>query len=292
MFLKLPFMKRNLIVLTPVMFITLLFSACKKSDNTPPRTDIHLDSSAVIGNHIVDKDGKSLYYFANDANGVSNCAGTCLTNWQIFYADSSTTTFSSGLQATDFKTTTTVSGTLQTTYKGWPLYRYAPGGVTEAAGQIGGDGFNNIWFAVKTNYTISVANFQLVGANGISYLSNYTPGTGLTNYLCDEKGHTLYFFAKDSAFKNKFTKPDFSNNATFPIFEATTINVPSTMDKSLFVVVPFNGKNQLTYKGWPMYYFGADSLVRGATKAVTFPPTQPPGAIWPVATKDVVLAPR
>ena len=291
MFLKLPFMKRNLIILTQVFIIVFLFSSCKKNDNTPPRTDIHLDSSAVIGNHIVDKDGRSLYYFANDVNGISNCTGSCLANWQIFYADSSTTTFSNELQAADFKTIT-VSGTLQTTYKGWPLYHYAPVGVAEAAGQIGGDGINNVWFAAKTNYAVTIANFQLVGANGISYLSNYTPGTGLTNFLCDEKGHTLYFFAKDSAYKNKFTKADLSNNPTFPIYETTNTAVPSVMDKSLFVVVPFNGKNQLTYKGWPLYYYGADSLVRGSTKAVTFPPTQPPGAIWPVATKDAVLAPR
>jgi predicted lipoprotein with Yx(FWY)xxD motif len=292
MFLKLPFMKRNLVALTPVLFIVFFFSSCKKNNNTPPRTDIHIDSSAVLGNHIVDKDGKSLYYFSNDVKGVSNCTGSCLTDWPVFYADSISTTFSSDLQAADFKTTTTASGTLQTTYKGWPLYHYAPAGIAESAGQTTGDGIGNVWFAAKTNYSITVANNQLVGLNGISYLSNYTPGTGLTNYLCDEKGHTLYFFAKDSAYKNKFTKTDFSNNATFPIYESTNITVPSTMDKSLFVVVPFNGKNQLTYKGWPLYYYGADSLVRGATKAVTFPPTQPPGAIWPVATKDVVPAPR
>jgi hypothetical protein len=60
----------------------------------------------------------------------------------------------------------------------------------------------------------------------------------------------------------------------------------------LFVVTTFNGRKQLTYKGWPLYYFGADGFVRGSNKAVAFPANQPAGAVWPVATKDAVPAPR
>jgi len=33
-------------------------------------------------------------------------------------------------------------------------------------------------------------------------------------------------------------------------------------------------------------------LVKGSTKAITFPPSQPVGAIWPVAIKGEVPAPR
>lgn len=103
----------------------------------------------------------------------------------------------------------------------------------------------------------------------------YTPGDGLTNYLCDGNGNTLYTFVRDSALINKFTKADFSNNALFPIYETGNITVPSILDESLFVVINFNGKNQLTYNGWPLYYYGADSSGKGSTKGITFPPTQP-----------------
>ena len=194
--------------------------------------------------------------------------------------------------ATDFKTITLTSGAKQTTYKGWPLYYFASSGVPELAGQTNGEGVGNIWFVAKTNYSIMIANNQLTGADGLNYLSTYSPGDGLTNYFCDGNGNTLYTFAKDSAFINKFTKPDFSNNTAFPIYETDNITVPSTLDKSLFVVTPFNGKNQLTYNGWPLYYYGADSLKRGSTKAVTIPPTLPPGTIWPVAIKGELPAPR
>lgn len=258
----------------------------------PPRTDVHLDSNAAVGKHIVDKDGKSLYYFSNDVNGQSGCTGGCLTNWPVYYSDSATTTYSDGLSASDFKTITTSTGEKQTTYKGWPLYYYAPSGIAEAPGEIKGEAVGNIWFVAKTNYSITIANYQLTGANGTNYLSNYSAGNGRTSYLCDERGNTLYFFARDSAFKNKYTRVDFSNNATWPIYEMENITVPSTLDKTLFVVTTFNGRKQLTYKGWPLYYYGPDGFVRGVNKGITIPASQPAGAVWPVAIPSAILAPR
>ncbi len=287
-------MKNNIYFLATIVAL-FVFTSCKKNSTvkTPPRTDIHLDSNAQVGTHIVDKDGRSLYFFSNDVNGgLSNCTGGCLTSFPIFNADMATTTFGNGLLASDFKTITLTSGAQQTTYKGWPLYYFAQSGVPEPAGQTNGEGVGNIWFAAKTNYSVMIANNQLIGADSIHYMGNYAPGDGLTNYLCDGSGNTLYTFAKDSAFKNKFTKADFSNNTIFPIYETANITVPSTLDKSLFVVINVNGRNQLTYNGWPLYYFGADSLVKGSTKAITFPPSQPVGAIWPVAIKGEVPAPR
>ena len=272
----------------------VLFSSCKNDPVTPaPRTDIHLDSTnAQTGRHLVDKDGRTLYFFSNDANGLSNCTGGCVTNWPAFLADAATTTYSDGLLPTDFATITLPSGSKQTTYKGWPLYYYTPAGVAEAAGQTTGEGIGNVWFVAKANYSVIIVNFQLTGANGINYLNTYAPGDGRTNYFSDGNGNTLYAFAKDSALLNKFTMPDFSNNANWPIYETENITVPSTLDKSLFVVIDFHGKKQLTYKGWPMYFFGADRFIKGSTKAITIPASQPAGSIWPVVIKDALPAPQ
>jgi len=282
-----------MIIYSPLVIFAIVFLASCKSDTPPPppRTDIHLDSNQQVGTHIVDKDGRSLYYFSNDADGLSNCTGGCLTTWPIYYADSASTTYSTELDKNDFKTITTGAGK-QTTYKGWPLYYYAPNGTPELAGQTLGEGVGDIWFVAKTNYSIMVANFQLTGANGTNYLSDYTPGNGRTKYLVDAKGNTLYAFGRDSAFINKFTKPDFSNNPAWPIYETDNVTVPSTFDKTLFVPITFNGKKQLTYKGWPLYYYGPDAMVRGSNKGITIPPNQPVGSIWPVVKKDAPLAPR
>src|ERR1700733_12358451 len=135
-------MKNNIFFVIAAWCLVILASC--KNDNAvlpPARTNIHLDSNAQVGTHIVDKDGRTLYFFSNDVNGgLSNCTGGCLTTFPIFNADPATTTFSDGLLASDFTTITLTSGDKQTTYKGWPLYYYTPAGVAEAAGQTNGEG--------------------------------------------------------------------------------------------------------------------------------------------------------
>ena len=58
-------MKTNIFLSTGVLIIILLAS-CKQDKVVTPapgRTDIHLDSNALVGSHIVDKDGRTLYFF-------------------------------------------------------------------------------------------------------------------------------------------------------------------------------------------------------------------------------------
>jgi predicted lipoprotein with Yx(FWY)xxD motif len=288
-------MKKKIFFYLNIIFLaSFLLISCKKDVTIVPnfpRTDIHLANSPTLGSYLVDKDENALYFFSNDVNGQVNCAGGCLTVWPPFLADDKTS-FSAGLDLNEFATITNASGAKQTTYKGWPLYYYAPAGVREAPGKTTGEGVGNVWFVAKTNYSIMLANYQLTGANGINYLSNYTAGNGRTNYFCDANGKTLYTHATDSAFKNRFTNAAFTNNPVWPIYETENITVPSTLDKSLFVVITFNGRKQLTYKGWPLFYYGADAGVRGINKGITVPASQPPGAIWPVGIRDAVLAPR
>ncbi|MEJ7588877.1 MAG: hypothetical protein WKI04_15080 [Ferruginibacter sp.] len=278
------------------LFVAIAFAAvflsCKNDPVvTPPRTDVHVDSNNQAGRYIADKDGRTLYFFSNDVNGASNCTGGCTTNWTVVNLDI-TTTFTGGLLAGDFSTITLASGAKQSTYKGWPLYYYSPAGVAEAAGQTTGEGIGNVWFVAKPDYSIMIGNFQLTGSNGINYLSDYTPGDGRTNYFTDGNGNTLYAFTRDSAFINKFTRPDFSNNANWPMYETENITLPSTLDKSLFAVIDFNRKKQLTYKGWPLYYFGPDNMTRGSNKGISIPAAAAPGSVWPVAVKDAMPAPR
>ena len=132
-----------------------------------------------------------------------------------------------------------------------------------------------------------LVNAQLVGNDGKNYTSTYTVGTGQTLYFSDGKGVTLYAFSPDNFNINNYTKPDFSNDATWPIYQTDQVVVPSTLDKTQFTSINVFGKKQLTYKGWPLYYFGPDGGVRGANKGVSVPT---PG-VWPVVTKDVAPAP-
>jgi predicted lipoprotein with Yx(FWY)xxD motif len=292
-------MKKNSLgtkVLLVVAIAVIAIYSCKKSDSSPePQKkgpSVSLATDATHGQYLVDKDGYTLYFFANDYKGRNTCAGGCKAVWPYFYAGAiKQDSLGTGLNVADFDTIM-VNGEKQTRYKGWPLYYYAPnGGSLEPAGQITGEAIAN-WFVAKPDYSIMIANGQMVGNDGKNYLSNYTEGTGKTAYFTDAKGLTLYAYAPDSFNINKFTKPDFSNNGAWPIYDTTAIVVPSTLDKTLFSSITVFGKHQLTYKGWPLYYFGSDDKVRGNTKGITVPSSKPVGSVWPIALKDMASAPH
>ena len=288
-------MKKNsfgTLVLLFVVISMVTYYGCKKSDSSTPATvyAVSLSTDATLGQYLVDKDGYTLYFFSNDYKGKNSCSGGCAAYWPYFYAGTITQAdLGTGLNIADFDTII-VNGTNQTRYKGWPLYYYAPTGTTkEPVGQIAGEGIDN-WFVAKPNYTIMLANGQMVGNDGKNYTSTYMVGDGKTVYFTDARGLSLYTFTVDSANLNKFTKSDFSNNASWPIYDTTAIVVPSKLDKTLFSSITVFGKHQLTYKGWPLYYFGADASARGNTKGITVGPT--PGSKWPIAAQGISLAPH
>jgi predicted lipoprotein with Yx(FWY)xxD motif len=287
-----------------VFFLLLLsgfaFTHCSKTTDPVPVVDLvllKLANSANLGSYLTDKDGYALYYFSNDADGANNCTGGCITAWPIFNIDGLTADqLGTGLTLGDFNAISTPNGN-QLTYKGWPLYYYAPAGVREMAGQTSGEAVGGVWFVAKPDYTIMLAKAQLVGKDGKNYIVSatnvYTEGVGKTTYFTDLMGRTLYEYAKDSANINKYTKADFSNNATWPLYETVKIVVPSILDKTLFSSITVFGKKQLTYKGWPIYYFGPDvdattGKYRGKNMGISVPV---PG-VWPAFLKDIPAAPH
>ncbi len=275
------------------------FYSCKKSKAIETVQVVKLQTSASLGTYLVDKDGRTLYYFAKDSVSVNTCTGNCANVWPIFYAeDLSQMTLGTGLSQSDFAMVTTSTGAKQWAYKGRPLYYYAPltGGsyVPEAPGSTLGEGVNGIWFVAKPDYTIMLTQAQLVGANAKNYIFTsgtpppvYSEGIGKSTYFTDGKGVTLYIFKPDKFNTNTFTDAAFTKNPIWPIYEMDKIVVPSTLDKTLFGVITVYGRKQMTYKGWPLYYFGQDQMMMGATKGVSVP--QP--GVWPVAVKDLLTAP-
>jgi predicted lipoprotein with Yx(FWY)xxD motif len=275
---------------------------CSKSDTVVPPVVVDpivlkLATSPTLGSYLTDKNGNALYFFSKDGNGANNCTGGCTTNWPNFSVTGLTQDkLFTGLLLADFDSITTPSGK-QLTYKGWPLYYYAPAGVPESSGTTTGDGVGGVWFVAKPDYTIMLASEQLLGIDTKSWVVSatdvYSEGTGITTYMTDLTGRTLYSFFKDSTSINKFTKADFSNNPVWPVYETDNIVVPSILDKTLFSSIMIFGHKQLTYKGWPMYYYGADvdagtGKYRGNNRGVYGPvPIK-----WPVFFKDIPGAPH
>jgi predicted lipoprotein with Yx(FWY)xxD motif len=272
-----------------ILFIMFSAISCKKSSNqsnTPsgPVINVQLGTDANLGKILTDSGGRTLYFFSNDADGASACTGDCLTTWPVF--NSSTASLGTGLVAADFGSITRGDGSKQTTYKGWPLY-YFDG--DSKSGNVNGEGVGGIWFVAKPDYTVMLANGQLVGNDGISYDSTLTPGTGKTLYLTDDRGATLYSFKIDKFNTNNYTSADFSNDGVWPIDQVgVTLTAPSTINKSLLATITVFGKTQLVFNGWPMYYFGLDAGKRGSTKGVSFPAV----GVWPVVNQRSAVAPQ
>lgn len=279
-------MKKNLFLLFTAI-ITL--QSCNSDDETttePLQNSVRIVENATHGKILTDADGKTLYFFSNDSKGISTCTtGTCAETWPVFYTE--TLTLDSGLSASDFGTIN-VDGRNQTTYKGYPLYYYVG---DETTGQVNGDQVNSIWYVAKPDYSLMYCHAQLIGkdvdGNNINYKSDYTPGDELTFYMTDSYGRTLYTFSNDTNGVNNFTDSSFSNNGVWPVFHIDLDKLPSILDPNDFGTITINGSAlQMTYKGWPLYYYGGD-LLRGDNFGISYPS---PG-IWPIANINTPVAP-
>ncbi|MFP4365804.1 MAG: fasciclin domain-containing protein [Bacteroidales bacterium] len=235
----------------------------------------------TYGSILADGAGNTLYFFTQDADGSSACTGGCLDNWPVFYNES--LYLSAGLDPDDFGSIDRGNGIMQTTYKGWPLYYFAD---DNEAGDVNGEGVIDKWFVAKPDYTIMLTDNQLVGNDGVNYTGDYGEGDEVIQYLVDAYGNTLYTWTNDRNNRNRFTASDFSNNSAWPIFNAEGMIIPSTLNSDDFDVIDVYGESQLTFKGWPLYYFGQDDM-RGETNGVSVPS---PG-VWPVAVPDITEAP-
>lgn len=260
-------------------------NSCSKENSSEmenTEVGILIKESQIHGKVMTDSKGRSLYFFSNDSKGQSSCSGSCLNDWPVFYDADAVKSKEIDKEGIDEITRT--DGIKQTTYKGWPLYYFR--GDSEKS-DISGDGVNNVWYVAKPDYLLMVSNAQLIGQDGKIYRSDYSEGEGKSIYFTDGKGRTLYAFKPDKFNLNTYTKSDFSNDAIWPIFQTTVGSLPSIVRQSDISTTEVFGRKQLTYKGWPLYYYGGDDN-RGDNSGISFPR---PG-IWPVVNDNTTTAPN
>jgi uncharacterized surface protein with fasciclin (FAS1) repeats len=98
--------------------------------------------------------GKTLYVFDGDLeNAMSQCVDTCATNWPPLTATADGIKNIPGLSLVERG-----DGSMQVAYLGRPLYTFIQ---DEAAGDMKGDAFRNVWWAVK----LPTSGLQIEGAN-------------------------------------------------------------------------------------------------------------------------------
>lgn len=205
---------------------------------------VKLATMANNTRYLVDEKGMALYYFTRDNIDKSNCAvGPCLTAWPIFY--NANIKVAAPLNQNDFATITRSDGEKQTTYKGWPLYYFFKDAKPS---DVLGEDVNKAWYVMtEPFYTVMVQTQDAVQGN----------------YLVDKVGKTLYYFTKDTQ-GTSTSAPDSKCSGVclekWPVFDVKDINVPSILKKSDFSVLSTKeGKQQVVYKGWPLYYFAGDT---------------------------------
>ena len=155
--------RRPLLGAAGMLAAGLLLAACgggtgygnaSSSSNTPETTQaaqgavdpsVHTGKSD-FGKVLVDSNGKTLYAFAADSPGRSNCTGSCLQYWPAAKA-TGTVSHSSDVTA-KLATIKRSDGTTQLTVNGWPVYTYA---ADSGPGQATGQGENlsgGLWWVV------------------------------------------------------------------------------------------------------------------------------------------------
>jgi predicted lipoprotein with Yx(FWY)xxD motif len=78
----------------------------------------------------------------------------------------------------------------------------------------------------------------------------------LGNYLVDGNSNSLYYFKKDSPGKSACNGQCIKN---WPAFTADKVIVPSALSAADFsTITRTDGVRQVTYKGYPLYYWVKD----------------------------------
>ncbi len=225
---------------------TTTTSATTSTDATTttgaPVDDMVIVTSTALGDVLADQDGNVLYLFLQDAQGPSVCNGDCAAAWPPLPAGSMA---GAGVDAGLMGTATREDGTEQVTYDGWPLYYFQN---DSAPGDTNGQGINDVWFVVSPDG-------EGVGIPG-PQASVVVTSSGLGEILTDDQGNTLYLFTPDE----QGPSVCYDNCAVNwpPLLEGPVAG--DGTDPSLFGTVDRDdGTTQVTYGGWPLYYFANDA---------------------------------
>jgi predicted lipoprotein with Yx(FWY)xxD motif len=89
-----------------------------------------------------------------------------------------------------------------------------------------------------------------------TYNVNIGTRAGLGNYLVDSRGMTLYYFTKDTNGKSSASAAIIQ---LWPVFSLSNISLAPPLNSADFgVITRDDGMHQVTFKGWPLYYYSKD----------------------------------
>jgi predicted lipoprotein with Yx(FWY)xxD motif len=221
-------------------------------------TVVNLGKNDKLGSFLVDSKGMTLYLFTKDTPNTSNCYDKCATAWPPLLT-SGTPVAGDGVDASKFGTTTRTDGTVQVTYNGWPLYYYVK---DKQPGDVVGQDVGGVWYVISPagEMVESQEEATATPAAAASGPANVMLGKNdkLGSFLVDSKGMTLYLYTKDTP--NTSVCYDKCATAWPPLLTTGAPIAGDGIDASkLGTTTRTDGTVQVTYNGWPLYYYVKDA---------------------------------
>jgi predicted lipoprotein with Yx(FWY)xxD motif len=203
----------------------------------PPAT-VSVEFNKDLGQILMGPKGMTVYMFTADTQGAttSACTGDCAKAWPAVTVASADDLVSGTNLPGAWATITRDDGTLQVTYNGWPLYYYAK---DTKIGDTMGEGVGSKWYTVHPE-TLTVSD---------------------DGHLVSFDGMSVYTFDKDTAgtTTSACTGDCLKSWPVVPVGAKDALVAGKGVTGKLATIAGADGKLQLTYNGWPLYYFAKDT---------------------------------
>jgi len=225
-----------------------------------------------LGTFLVDDKGMSLYLFTKDTPNTTVCYDKCATAWPPLLTTGAPVG-GDGVDATKLGTTKRTDGSMQVTYNGWPLYYFEK---DKNPGDVTGQNVGQVWYVVSpAGDKVVVADASTVTPTTAAADATAAPTTAaamatgpanvmvtkndaLGSFLADDKGMTLYLYTKDTP--NTTVCYDKCATAWPPLLTKGAPVAGAGVDATkLGTTTRKDGSMQVTYNGWPLYYFVKDA---------------------------------
>lgn len=214
-----------------------------------------------LGNFLVDSEGMTLYTFANDTPGETNCFDQCLENWPaLTVPEGEWPTMEPGVPGRLGVITRPDNNERQVTLDGWPLYYWVQ---DEAAGDATGHLVGDVWF-VATPASVSLSFDEVLG-----------------HILVGETGMTLYTFGNDEANVSNCYDQCATNWPPLMAESLDDVTLQPGLAGELGLIERNDGGLQVTYDGQPLYYWVQDEAPGDTTGHLV-------GDVWFVIQPDVL----
>ncbi len=208
--------------------LTLLAGCAFAAAATP---SLGLSQNGKLGSILTAQGGMTLYLFTKDEPNVSNCYDKCAAAWPPLLSEV-LPTLPAGVPG-KLSLVKRKDGASQLAYNGWPLYFWVQ---DKKAGDTTGQEVGKVWYAV----------------NPAPVVSTSTTGD-LGEHLVAANGMTLYLFTKD--------EPNVSNcydNCAVAWPPLLSAYLPAEKGSKLATTARKDGALQVTYDGWPLYFWAGD----------------------------------